>query len=62
VLLFVLLRAVREAGAGVALVSRTIGDEVELDHDRAELPDLMHDLRVRRGAPRSLEESLERSG
>ena len=62
VLLFILLRAVREAGAGVALVLKAIGDEVELDQERGELPELVHDLRVRRDGPRSLEESLERSG
>jgi hypothetical protein len=71
VLAFILLRAVREAGAGVSLVLSAIGDEVELDQEGIELPELIPDLRVARDtngrqngseATVSLKESLERRG
>jgi O-antigen biosynthesis protein len=46
VLLLVVLRACQEAGAGVALVLRAIGDAVEVPHSETDSPDLMDDLRV----------------
>ncbi len=61
VLLFVLLRAIREAGAGVGLVLRAIGEDVESDGASATLPDLLGDLGVRRDVTPTLEHSLERS-
>jgi GT2 family glycosyltransferase len=46
VLLFLVLRASKEAGAGVALVLSAIGDEVETDRTSGEPHELMDDLRV----------------
>jgi hypothetical protein len=45
-LALILGRAFQEAGAGVALVLRAVGDEVEVDEAAADPPDLMADLRL----------------
>jgi GT2 family glycosyltransferase len=42
----VIARALQEAGAGMALLLRAIGDEVEALEPQAESPDLMDELRV----------------
>jgi GT2 family glycosyltransferase len=44
VLALLLARAVQEAGAGIALLLRTIGDEVEVERASGDLPDLIDDL------------------
>jgi len=49
--LLVAARACREAGAGVAVVLRAIGGEIETFEARSESPDLMEDVQVKPGPP-----------